>query len=291
MFKSGLKLRLVGQLACVFMLAFALTSFLPSANKAYAQNLESNVCDNNIWETMVGRAWMEAQREVEISQSIITRPDSVLELSCFDAWANKAGSVVGKIFSSSEDSGSATQAQIVLVTQESMASYLSGAQISTSNLGGGSLSSNYQTKADQAFSACKAQQTVWTEFKCKNMVDLRGVVFDALKDQDPRLSWVDGGSHRCPDAGAVVGGNVLFDHKDVWTKVLNSLNTPAVAAATPSGDYFDVVTTFSAMTAPTGACSAPIPTGVSIVQTDGNTTPEMICPNPGCSYSGGACVR
>jgi hypothetical protein len=289
MFKSGLKLRLVGQLTCVFMLAFTLTSFLPLANNAYAQNLESNVCDNNIWETMVGRAWMEAQREVEISQSIITRPDSVLELSCFDAWANKAAGVVGAIFSDSENSGSATQTQITTVTQGAMAEYLSGAQISTSNLGGGSLPQQYSTNATQSFSACQAQQSVWTGFKCKNMMDLRAVVFDALKDNDPRLSWVDGGSHRCPDSGAAAAGNILFDHKDVWAKVLNSLNTPAVAAST--ANYFDVVTTFSSMTAPTGACSAPIPTGVSIVQTDGSTTPEMICPNPGCSYSGSACVR
>tara|TARA_R110002095_G_scaffold215136_1_gene208616 strand:- start:3489 stop:4226 length:738 start_codon:yes stop_codon:yes gene_type:complete len=245
---------------------------------------------------MVGRAWMEAQREVEISQSIITRPDSVLELSCFDAWSANAGDVVGKIFSAADSNGSATRTQIELVTSVAMAQYLGNSGFSQNNLGGGTLIDGgltyvYAAGVGQSFSACIAQKNVWVAFKCKNMIDLRGVVFDALRDNDPRLNYVGDTGHSCPDAGPSGATNLLFDHTDVWEKVINSLNTPAHAATVASGDYFDTVQTFSEMTAPTGACSAAIPTGVMIVQTNGNTTPEMICPNPGCSYSGTACVR
>jgi hypothetical protein len=291
MFKSGLKLRFVGQFVFVLMLALAITPFLPPENKACAQNLESNVCDRNIWETMVGRAWMEAQREVEISQSLITRPDSVLELSCFDAWAANAAKNVGKIFSSNDDNGAKTILEIKFVTATAMIDYLASAHFSVNNLGGGSLGEQYTSDAEQNFSACVAQEQVWVAFKCKNMIDLRGVVFDAIRGNDPRLHYVGATQHKCPDAGSIGAGNLLFDHTDVWEKVINSLNTPAHAATIASGDYFDTVQTFSEMTAPTGACSAPIPTGVTIVQTNGTTTPEMICPNPGCSYSGTACVR
>lgn len=291
MFKSGLKLRFLGQFAVILLLALAITPFLPPANKACAQNLESNVCDKNIWETMVGRAWMEAQREVEISQSIITRPDSVLELSCFDAWAANAGDLVGKIFSSAESGGSATRTQIVMVTANAMANYLGNARYSTNNLGGGSLAASYAPSATQSFSSCIAQQEVWIAFKCKNMMDLRGVVFDSMRANDPRVDYVGATQNKCPDASSVGASNLLFDHTAVWEKVINSLNTPAHAATISTGDYFDTVQTFSEMTAPTGTCSAPIPTGVMIVRTDGSTTPEMICPNPGCSYSGSACVR
>lgn len=291
MFKSVLTFRFVQQVVCVLIVAFAITTLSSPQNKACAQNLESNVCDENIWNTITARAWMEAQREVEISQSIITRPDSVLELSCFDSFADHASKSVGAIFSASESSGGLTQTQVGIAATSAVGQYLAGAGYSDNPLGGGTMAGfNYNPAPGQSFNAqCKKQAEVWINFKCKNMLDLRGVVFDAMKDNDPRTYYVGNSANSCADAGSVGGGNTLFDHKDVWTDALQRLNTPVVAGAIPT--YFDVVETFSAMTAPTGACSAAIPTGVFIVLTDGSTTPEMVCPNPGCSYNNGNCVR
>ncbi|MED5423558.1 MAG: hypothetical protein VX740_08970 [Pseudomonadota bacterium] len=269
-------------------MALAVLPFLPPQHKACAQNLESNVCDPDIWKTMVGRAWIEAQREVEITQSFITQPDSVLELSCFDAFAHHSAGIVGSIFSDSDNNGALLKTQVGNAAIGAAAAYLAAAAYTQNPLGGGTMSGyDYNMKTDAQFSAqCNQQMFVWINFKCKNMVDLNGVVFDQMKDNDPRAYYNGSNPQSCADVG---GGSDLFDAAATWESVLNSLNTPAVAQANPN--YFDVVQTFSSMTAPTGACSPPIPTGVQIVQADGSTTAEMVCPNPGCSFNGASCAR
>ncbi|PCI56977.1 MAG: hypothetical protein COB36_01530 [Alphaproteobacteria bacterium] len=51
-----------------------------------------NTCDPEFWDVLKDRAWMEAQREVTQNQNLFPRPDSVLEMTCFDSFLDELGS-------------------------------------------------------------------------------------------------------------------------------------------------------------------------------------------------------
>ncbi|MGH1377552.1 MAG: hypothetical protein ACRBB3_01905 [Alphaproteobacteria bacterium] len=53
---------------------------------------ERNTCDPEFWDVLKDRAWMEAQRELTQNQNLIPRPDSVLEMTCFDSFLDELGS-------------------------------------------------------------------------------------------------------------------------------------------------------------------------------------------------------
>tara|TARA_R110002124_G_scaffold287365_1_gene474090 strand:- start:22420 stop:23325 length:906 start_codon:yes stop_codon:yes gene_type:complete len=301
MFKQTTKFRYIPQAICLGLLMASFAIISTPSKKLCAANLESNICDPNIWDTIVGRAWIEAQREIEISQSLITRPDSVLQLSCFDAFVIKAAGDATP-FSGATDKN-AIKTLITNTVTTSMTNYLGFAGYSVSSGGGTMAGLGYQTDANASFSSqCQTAMNVWTHFKCSNMPDLEAYVFDTLKKNDPRKIYtgtsVGTSISRCTDKGYTKkqqqeintkGIYPLIDREEIWTRQIERLNSASVAASTPS--YFDLVTTFSDMTSPIGACAAPIQTGVQIVTTSGASTPEMICPNPGCSYNGSSCVR
>lgn len=62
-----------------------------------------NACDGNFMNRIHSRAFMEANREVIMSEQIIHKPDSVLEYTCFDQYVAVAGEHAGPIFSESEE--------------------------------------------------------------------------------------------------------------------------------------------------------------------------------------------
>jgi hypothetical protein len=73
--------------------AFLATFILVCATAAPA-NAQSSSCDPEYMDALKARAWMEAQREIAQNKNIISKPDSVLELSCFhhylETLANRA---------------------------------------------------------------------------------------------------------------------------------------------------------------------------------------------------------
>lgn len=56
---------------------------------------ERNTCDPDFYEVMKNRAWMEAQRELTQNANLITRPDSVLTVSCFGEFLDHLGAYAG----------------------------------------------------------------------------------------------------------------------------------------------------------------------------------------------------
>ncbi len=53
------------------------------------------VCDPDFYKTLENKAWMETQREIQVNQTVITKPASTLALSCFDQQINQAASAGG----------------------------------------------------------------------------------------------------------------------------------------------------------------------------------------------------
>ena len=70
-------------------IACAALSLIPSVAFAQADPLPKT-CDASMHDLMRSRAWMEAQREVEVSETLILKPDSILDYSCFSDLANSA---------------------------------------------------------------------------------------------------------------------------------------------------------------------------------------------------------
>lgn len=80
----------------------------------------SSVCDGNFMNQIYSNAFMNASREVIMSEQIIHKPDSVLEYTCFDEWVNVAREEVGKIFT--EDDATWNNRVVCLSTEDSQTS-------------------------------------------------------------------------------------------------------------------------------------------------------------------------
>ena len=66
----------------------------PNANKGLGA-----ACDANFMNQIYAKAFIEAEREMVITNSTITKPDSVLEYSCFDYLAARVATIAGPVFS------------------------------------------------------------------------------------------------------------------------------------------------------------------------------------------------
>ncbi len=56
-------------------------------------------CDPEFYDVMAARSWLEGQREVEVAERLILKPDSVLEYSCFDDRVGELGAGANLMFS------------------------------------------------------------------------------------------------------------------------------------------------------------------------------------------------
>lgn len=84
---------------CRFLfLFFIFVGVVPSANAANVPITDSfggllgderRTCDESFYDVLVDRATMEAQRELTQNQNIVPRPDSVLNMTCFDQFLDQ----------------------------------------------------------------------------------------------------------------------------------------------------------------------------------------------------------
>jgi hypothetical protein len=84
--------------------AAGLFLFMPST---HAQTVPDS-CDVDFMTQMVSRATAEASRDVMVSQTVIRKPDSVLQYTCFDQIAKLTGTIAGPLFTENTKWQSAT---------------------------------------------------------------------------------------------------------------------------------------------------------------------------------------
>lgn len=75
-----------------FLAVLVLGGLFALGAPARAQDLPPT-CDAEFHDLMRSRAWMEAQREVEVSETLILKPKSVLAYSCFGDMKNDAKNI------------------------------------------------------------------------------------------------------------------------------------------------------------------------------------------------------
>ncbi len=63
-----------------------------------ATQYDQGACDGNFMNQIYSRAFLEASRDVIMSEQIIHKPDSVLEYTCFDQIVGMAADAVGPVF-------------------------------------------------------------------------------------------------------------------------------------------------------------------------------------------------
>ena len=71
---------------------------------------DSAACDADFMNQIYARAFIESDREVAVAQQYVSRPDSVLELSCFDATSKEALEAYNPYFSANSDTPGAVAA-------------------------------------------------------------------------------------------------------------------------------------------------------------------------------------
>ncbi len=119
------------------------------------------VCDPHYYKTLEDKAWMEVQREIQVNQTVITKPASTLALSCFDQQINQAASA-GGAFSDNANSN-ATKNAINTAIGTSFTSYY------TANFPEGApFFSGATFNSNGTFNpACNRINSLWSAMKCK----------------------------------------------------------------------------------------------------------------------------
>lgn len=122
-----------------------------------ADVVDGTSCDPDFLEVIQTKGWMEGKREMEVAQALITRPDSVLEYSCFTDRAADAGVHGGLV-------------------QNVANTYLNN------NFSHDGAAGQYTHNGDP----CELMSAVWTFTKCQNINSDLFVSFEDLTNDDVR---------------------------------------------------------------------------------------------------------
>jgi hypothetical protein len=175
------------------------------------------VCEPQFLQTLNQRAWMEAQREVQLNNAIITKPTSVLSLSCFDSAKTKMSDGNGTTFS---DGGNNS-------------SNLSGAINNTiGTFYDDYISTNFDEPNTPWGSGCGRIQTIWSQIKCAAVNSAHFVTFGALADAG-NDTIRDTGAYTCSN-----WGGLQTNYQNGWRSSVSLADTETARAGAA---YFDEV--------------------------------------------------
>ena len=248
-------------------------------------------------DALEARAWLEVQREVSQNQSLIVKPDSVLEYTCFGSFLNATAG--GGMFSDGNQwatRGNAMAGALSNPVGASVASYLQ-TNFNHTLLGGrSSINATTGGAVSAGGYSCSIMQQVWDAARCYNFLnDSTAMGADGFFDfpkyasTDPRIF---------PNSCTAGAGFMSGLYNQAMTAAFNNnqaQHTLSAAEEKAAGAMFsaplyeeDEVVTHLDMILPDPDCPGdPIPTGIVVNRPDYDppTYDEKICPNPGCSYN------
>ncbi|MEK7801074.1 MAG: hypothetical protein AAB276_01355 [Pseudomonadota bacterium] len=265
-----------------------------SINTSYALSVLDPACDPAFMSTMKDKAWMETQRETMIAQTIIAKPDSVFDLTCFDGTLGLMKNMT-KLTVSGDTSLDPPGGSSPGPLREHLKKYLDSSF--KHSLGGGHYPSTTpppSTTVSKTIgsSTCEVMAKLWQAAKCENANISDIMDLDGFKSSEPRKYAMAA----CSNTGtwATVPGNTgkwATTTMDPWY-TLTTVGAINTVKYPPPTVYFDKMNLFTGNTAPysqtappggSKKCSAPIKTGIMI-----GTIPEAVCSNPGCTPNGAA---
>ncbi len=283
----------------------------------------SRACDADFMNQITARAFLESEREVVMGNTILRKPDSVLEYTCFDQQAAVAYGPVAALFSDSEyfadmdvpingglgeiftTAMDDIEIDVALGTEyhdttiETLVLTALGGYIDTNFyhafLGGAGIDNSGIGAGD---GVCPVMFEVYYSAQCNNMDrNMSFLTFEELaRLDDPRVY-----PRICPQKHGITAELVALAEQ----RLVNG--APAVQvdradnneAGEPLGSFLALMN----RQLPASCASPPIPTGVTVIleefesDINGNSQligreefPDAICPNPSCtSIGGGTC--
>lgn len=296
----------------LLLITLGFTLLFPPAK---AQEIAEQPCDSAFWTQMTARAWQEAEREIMQNQNLIFKPDSVLDYTCFDQFANIAAAQGGEIFTHTNYFGEqiiqrsqneSTNNAISAVVSFPVRSY-KNSQFPHTFLGGrtpnlGSSTTNHTPTSpaggNSATYNCSNMSRIWQTAKCANFID--NEAFSQIDGFFPfkRIAGFNGGNdvqsyEEIEDTRAYPSScNTNLQSTGIlsWqTSNLLAENRSEInyQFQSPLGEIFKEVND----RIEPGNCEAlGIRTGVQIITKDGAEGQDGVCTNPGCTYTeGGVC--
>ena len=217
-------------------------------------------CDSAFMDSMKKKAWMEAQREIMIAQTVIAKPDSVFALGCFGSFSYTGSFVQGTAYPYGTKATSFVSAAF------------------PHSYGGGHYSSVGTNTGNN--STCNVISRLWDAARKENLsvtTPMLGTLQE-IASYDRGAFPSAGGTTDYGAAGTPSSPLGIFYGAKVASK---SVNAP-----------FDDMSLFGGVTLPQSQlgsqtpalpqnCAKGIPTGITF-NVNGTDKPEIICPNPGC---------
>lgn len=261
-------------------------------------------CDPEYMDALESRAWLEAEREIAQNQNLIFKPDSVLELTCFDYFLNEAASNFpeNRQFSETDRwdgwpegfSDVTTDIALTEVVFGPFASYLGanflgdfGAYLNNRRFP--DYTEVMMPAVDGGVSyGCNQMQMVWLQARCMNFNeqnDFDGFYdFAYYEEVNPRQEEAEWAMMCVDPDPRIAPARVSAFNED---QDLFNVEVEFLAPEGNGAPYLeDDIVTHLDLILP-GGCNLCIPTGITVQRPDLGTYPEMVCTNPGCPAPGG----
>lgn len=260
---------------------------------------------------MNARIWLESQREMEVAETLILKPDSVLEYSCFDNMRTSLGNAAHQLFNDNISSGILFKtptytpsglyaaylpiiAGVVTAPNTGQLSVQSGPHPPGGSMGGDRLDSALEdlvkasleaflknnfghgelggTEPPKNFTPCSAMQAIWNLARCKNFEEAWFMTFEDFENNDLRTA-----PKGCNDS----------NRKNNW----NAARLAAFPAPGATGGMEALVTQIDQFDPAKCSSQTPIKTGLKVFR-PGQLAPvhdDAVCLAAGCYYDGSAC--
>lgn len=284
-----------------FLAIAVVTLFALSMGSAQAQEV-SKTCDITVQNQMKQQGWLEGQRELELAQRLILKPDSVLEYSCFERVAknfavasNPSWNFVN--FGGGLPSGNIGNAVNSLVLS-SFYPYLDN--FGHLFLGGtfGDEGTAFTGTLANPDSLCNPHYWIWFLAKCanaswekKNEADDKHMNFffplEKLVNRNIRNK-----PQSCPTPDITLRNQLVTDVQAKQEAFPDPAQNPPLGVdnaskitGTAGGKKYSVILNAT-------ECGAPVKTGVKVQALGGGgVQDDIVCVAPGCYPSGGSCSK
>lgn len=285
--------------------ALAISLLLPTALQA---QIAETPCDVEYFKSLESRAWLEAQREITQNQNLIYKPDSVLQYTCFDKFANVMANmqswqgfsetkrwkeVLPNLDTEMDNALNPLIAPslITYLTSNFNNAYLNGREpvlsgaATTPGAGGGPPSYVASNISGGAYS-CSEMSRIWQLAKCSNFQDIKFPQDGFFTFEEHRADE----KRKLPQICAVTPA-----FQTIWSDQIKQAGLNPTTA--PPWPFDKVEVYYEKMKPEKCGESTPLPTGVKV--TSNNTSGEIpaeydekICIIPGCYYdpNAGTCA-
>lgn len=267
--------------------AFAQTTTVPEAELT---------CDPAIQTQMKQQGWLEGQRDMEVAQRLILKPDSTLEYTCFKQEADNWSARAGTFTNNGGGTNSPTmKAAIDPLVQDVLLAYLNN--FGHLFLGGTykDAGASFTDSLNQPDSICNPQYWIWSLAKCVNISAVKdpsdghmGYFFplSKLASRDVRDMPLS-----CPAPYRSDRDTQVEAYQMLQDQFPDVTRTPPVGVANASrttgtqrGQLYSALLSGS-------ACAPPVMTGFKVKPLTGEDGPieDGVCITPGCAYINGSC--